>query len=283
MMRGGTAFIMAEARRRELLHDEVCELVPKRISEREVKAHFKKMSVRYLRLHDAEEIVEDMELAHRFKQQVGGGNPLAPAFSTHHDKDRGCTVVKVCSWDRGGLFGNIAGCLSAAGLNILTAQIFTRTDGIVFDTFSIVDGITGALARTEDVERFEKLLERLLTGKKVDLEDLIHRQKSARTPYQAYTGEQIHTEVRIDNDSSDTRTVIEVETEDRVGLLHQLSRTLHQLQLYISAALICTEKGGVIDIFYVREYDGKKLTSKTRQEQVVSELEQAVERLGKRK
>jgi len=284
IVRGETEFVMAEARQRALLLGKVCDAVPKRISEREVGAHFKRMSGRYLRTHSVEEILEDVEVAHRFmRRHVVEGNPLAPVFTARQDKDRGCTIVKVCSWDRGGLFGSIAGCLSAAGLNILTAQIFTRTDGIAFDTFSIVDGVNGSLAKSQSVERFQTLLDRLLTGKAVKLEKLIHRQKAAHPPYHAYTGEQIQTEVRIDNHSSDTRTVIEVETEDRVGLLYLLSHTLHELELYISAARICTEKGGVIDIFYVREYDGKKLLSTKRQEQVVTALKKAVESLEKRK
>jgi [protein-PII] uridylyltransferase len=284
IIRGGTEFVMAEARQRELLRDSVCEELPQYISEEEVEAHFEKMSDRYLRIHSAGEIAEDMGLAHEFmRQQVTDGNPLAPVFRTRQDKDQGCTIIKVCTWDRGGLFGNIAGCLSATGLNILTAQIFTRMDGIVFDTFYIVDGITGSLAKADNIERFERLLERLLTGKDVDLEGLIQKQKSTRTPYQAYTGETIPTEVRLDNDSSDTRTVIEVETEDRVGLLYRLSRTLHKLELHISAARICTEKGGAIDIFYVREYDGKKLLSKRRQTQIIDELKKAVSRLDRSK
>jgi [protein-PII] uridylyltransferase len=283
IIRGGTEFAMAKERQRELLLEAVCKALPKQVSGPEVAAHFEKMSGRYLRLHSAEEIAEDLKLAHRFmQQQVADGNPLAPVFRAQQDKDSGCTLVTICTWDRGGLFSQIAGCLSAVGLNILTAQIFTRTDGIVFDTFHIVDGVTGTLAKAENVERFETLLERLLIGKELDLEALVLRQKTARTPYQAYTGDQIQTEVRLDNESSDSRTIIEVETEDRVGLLYMLSRTLHELELHISAARICTEKGGVIDIFYVREYDGKKLLSPQRQEAVVSRLKQAVEKLEQR-
>jgi [protein-PII] uridylyltransferase len=284
VLRGSTEFVLAKAHQREVLHDQVCELLPKRFEERHVRAHFRKMSDRYLSLHSAEEIAEDMKLAYRFEHQhTGKGKRPAPVFNTWQDKDRGCTVAEVCALDRGGLFGDIAGCLSAVGLNILTAQIFTRTDGIVFDTFYIVDGVTGSLASAEKLERFQSLLERLLTGKEVDLEELILRQKAARTPYQAYTGEQIPTEVRIDNEASDSRTVIEVESEDSVGLLYQLSHTLHELELYISAARICTEKGAAIDIFYVREYDGKKLRSEKRQEEVVRELKRSVEEIRARR
>ena len=277
VLRGSTEFVLAKEHQREVLHDQVCELLPKRFEDRHVRAHFKKMSDRYLRLHSAEEIAADMKLAHRFEhQKTGKGDRPVPAVHSWQDKDRGCTVTEVCALDRGGLFGDIAGCLSAVGLNILTAEIFTRTDGIVFDTFHIVDGVSGSLAKPEKIERFEKLLERVAAGKSVDLEEMILKQTSARTPYQGYSGETIETEVRIDNESSDTRTVIEVESEDRVGLLYLLSRTFHELELYISAARICTEKGGVVDIFYVREYDGKKLVSKKRQQQVVEGLKKAV-------
>lgn len=284
LLRGSTEFVLAKTHQREVLHDQVCELLPKRFQDRDVRAHFKKMSDRYLELHSAGEIAEDVELAYRFEhQRAAKGDTPTPVFNTWQDRDRGCTIVEVCTLDRGGLFGDIAGCLSAAGLNILTAQIFTRTDGIVFDTFHIVDGKTGSLAKPTDVDQFETLLERLLTGGAVKLEELIQHQKSARTPYQAYTGETIETVIRIDNHASETRTVIEVETEDRVGLLYMLSHTLHELALYISAARICTEKGGAIDIFYVREYDGKKLRSERRQQQVITELKKAVASLDKRR
>ena len=93
----------------------------------------------------------------------------------------------------------------------------------------------------------------------MDFPALIGRQKITRPLYQAYTGEQIPTQIRLDNDASETRTVIEIETEDRIGLLYTISQTLTELALDISAAKICTERGAAMDSFYVRELSGGKV------------------------
>jgi len=187
--------------------------------------------------------------------------------------------VKICTWDRAGLFGKIAGSLSAAGLNILGAQIFTRTDGIVLDTFFVNDGRTGNLATREQREKFSSLLEAVLTGEAVNLHQLIAQQTSSRPAYSAYLGERISTKIRCDNTASDDRTLIEIETEDRLGLLHAISQTLAAQRLDISAARIVTERGAAVDSFYVREIDGGKINLSERQAAIELALRTAIGQL----
>jgi [protein-PII] uridylyltransferase len=225
--------------------------------------------------------LDDVELAHRFMHRLLLENQrvLAPVTAWIDERDRGYSLVKICTWDRAGLFGKITGSLSAAGLNILGAQIFTRSDGIVLDTFFVNDGRTGHLASKDQRDKFAALLEAVLTGEAVNFHKLIAQQVTGRAAYSAYLGERMETQIRIDNNASDGRTLIEVETEDRLGLLHAISQTFAQQRLDISAARIVTERGAAIDSFYVREIGGGQMTDRMRQIAVELALRSAIGQL----
>ncbi len=281
LLAGGTEFIRAEAKQRELLQEEVGRLAGDRFSGDEVAAHFSSLPPRYFQIHPAAEILNDLILAHQFMQQQvsDSENLLAPVVGWHNDPDRGCNAVKICTWDRAGLFGKITGSFSAAGLNILSAQIFTRADGIALDTFYVNDARTGNLADRDQREEFQKVLNKILAGGELDVRALIARHKVTRPFYQAYTGEKIPTLFHFDNGASETRTIIEIETEDRVGLLYTISETLAALELDITAAKICTEKGAAIDVFYILESGGGKILAPERQKKIENKLRHAIHAL----
>ena len=285
LMTGGAEFVRAEQKQRELLMQEVFRSLPTQVTEEELHAHFGALPGRYFLIHSAAEVSDDLMLAHRFlKLQISNDeSALAPVINWRNEPDRACNVVKVCTWDRAGLFRKIAGSLSAASLNILSAQIFSRSDGVLLDTISVNDARSGSLAGTEQREQFETLLNKALTGEEVDFPTLIGRQKIARPMYQAYTGENLPTIIRFDNDVSDNRTLIEVETEDRIGLLYTISQTLAELAIDIAGAKISTEKGAGIDSFYVREIDGSKILAPERQRAIERKLRLAIAELDRKR
>jgi [protein-PII] uridylyltransferase len=282
LLTGGTEFVRAEEKQREMLLEEVRGLLPVAFDPEELKAHFSTLPARYFQIHSTRQIEEDLLLTHRFMrlQITDADKPLSPVVNLHNEPDRGYSVVRVCTWDRAGLFSKMAGSLSAVGLTILSAQIFTRTDGIALDTFFVTDAFTGKLATAEQRDEFERLLARVLVDDTIDVHKLIAEQKISRPIYQAYAGEQIPTQIAFDNDVSDTRTFIEIEAEDRIGLLYTIAQTLTDLELDISTARICTEKGAAIDSFYVREIDGGKIISTERQKAIERRLLHAITGLG---
>jgi len=278
VLSGSTEFIRAEETQRELLAQEVKRLLPRTFSEEEVDAHFASLPPRYFQIHPAKEIVTDLTLAHRFMhhQLAEEEKALEPIVTWHNEADRVYTSAKVCTWDRAGLFSKIAGSFSAAGINILSAQVFTRSDGIVLDMFFVTDGRTGTLVNREEREKFEDILRQALTEATFDFRSLIARQKTVRPLYQSLEGERIPTRIQFDNDTSETHTVIDIETEDRLGLLHFISQALSELRLDISLAKISTEKGAAIDSFYVCESDGQKVWRPDRQNVIAPRLREAI-------
>jgi [protein-PII] uridylyltransferase len=272
LLSGSSEFARAGELQREQMRQEVRGLASEKISDEEIAAHFDLLPPRYFEIHPPREILDDLELAHRFMHQLvfAGDRALTPVIAWLDEPDRGCNRVKICTWDRAGLFSKIAGSLSAAGLNILSAQIFTRADGIALDTFSVTDGRTGNLATGEQHEQFAALL---------DLPALISRQISGRSAYEPYAGERMGTEIHFDNEASDMRTMIEIETEDRLGLLYAISQTFAGLSVDVSGARIVTERGAAIDSFYVRELEGGKVESPERQKRIKAELREAIRRL----
>ena len=281
LLTGGTEFRRASEKARDELRGVVRELASRRITDEELDAHFSQLPSRYFEIHTPKQILDDVELSHRFMHRLILENQraLAPVTAWIDERDRGYSLVKICTWDRAGLFGKIAGSLSAAGLNILGAQIFTRADGIVLDTFFVNDGRSGNLAAREQREKFSNLLESVLTGEPVNLHKLISQQSTARPAYSAYLGERISTQIRFDNTVSDDRTLIEIETEDRLGLLHAISQTFAEQRLDISAARIVTERGAAVDSFYVREIDGGQINLPARQAAIELALRAAIGQL----
>jgi [protein-PII] uridylyltransferase len=277
---GDATLLRAEERQRELLAEEVRHLTGGRIGEDEFQAHFFNLPPRYFVIHTAPEIATDLTLAHDFMhRQLGNAEQaLEPVVHWHNDPDRGYSVVKICTWDRPGLFSHLTGAFTAAGLNILSAQIFTRNDGIILDTFSTTDAHTGLPASKESREKFEKVLVLALNGK-ADWNALITPRRTFASLYTSIDGERLPTSIRFDNDTSETRTVIDVEIEDHVGLLHAISRAFAELALDLSLAKISTEKGAAIDSFYVSEADGRKIISPERQRHIEQKLRDTIARL----
>lgn len=159
--------------------------------------------------------------------------------------------VTVVGRDRPGFFSKVSGALALHGLNVLSAQIFTRQDGVALEVFS-VSGVDGRF------ERVEQDIHRALRGK-ISL-DLRLAQKRNDYAGRVSKGRQDPPQVRVDNGSSDFYTVIEVHATDRVGLLYDITRALTELELDILLAKVATYAEDVVDAFYVWDLDGQKVT-----------------------
>ncbi len=269
MLDGETTFTLTEAKHKEHLALEVCRLMPKSFSTEELQAHFRLLPPRYYRSHTPKEILADLSLAHRFMYlQLGEENrALEPAILWHNEPDRGYATVKICTWDRPGLFTKISGSLSAAGLNILNARIFSRDDGIVLDTFYVVQEHSSHLPTRRNRSQFDDILTETLAGR-APLESFFPKKFSETwTPkYRSYGG--VPVEVKFFNAESDTWTLLEIIAEDRPFLLYKIAQALGEFDLDISVAKIITEAGAAIDTFYIQDIEKGRITDKALQRQI---------------
>ncbi|MFM8359734.1 MAG: hypothetical protein ACKOET_14405, partial [Verrucomicrobiota bacterium] len=73
------------------------------------------------------------------------------------------------------------------------------------------------------------------------------------------------------------RTVIDIEAEDRVGLLHALSLALYELGLDIALARVVTEKGAALDTFYVTGAGGGPVADEAELQAITARLARAAD------
>jgi [protein-PII] uridylyltransferase len=85
------------------------------------------------------------------------------------------------------------------------------------------------------------------------------------------------TRIAIDNNAHPAYTVVDVQTPDRLGLLHSLLKAFGDEGLEIALSRVTTEKGAAIDSFYVTDELGQKLRDSERLGQLQQALWKATE------
>ena len=103
----------------------------------------------------------------------------------------------------------------------------------------------------------EEDLRRVVAGDE-DVAALVERRREKSQLPPRITPEVV-TEIQSDNDASDDFTVIDVYTQDRLGVLYAITRTLTELGLDIGLSKVATEADRACDTFYVRDQAGRKL------------------------
>jgi [protein-PII] uridylyltransferase len=175
-----------------------------------------------------------------------------------------------------GIFSKIAGVMAGSGLQILDAQILTREDGIVVDTFQVVDPDYQGEPPAERRRTVGERIAAVLKGWE-HVDDVLRRGARLKMTHPLPKAREA-TEVRIDNETSDRFTIIDVFADDRQGLLYEITNAIFQLGLSIHAARISTRLDQVVDVFYVTDQVRKKLQDHLQLERIRIEIEQAIEK-----
>jgi len=174
--------------------------------------------------------------------------------------------------DLPGRFAQIAGTLSAQGISILSAQLNTRDDAVVIDTFQVSDEQGQAIVDAEVWRRVDRLLASVISGDR-DLDEILaSRHKSSDDLAASLPAPRL----RIDNEIASQSTVIEVQTQDRPGLGYRIAKALADLGLNILSAKLATERNHVFDVFYVQTREGEKVDNSFQMTEVLERLRSAL-------
>jgi len=181
------------------------------------------------------------------------------------DEKRSVTEITVYTPDHPGLFSQIAGAMALFGASIVEARIFTLANGHALDIFTIQNAAGKAVSDPRDLERLKNRIANSLTGELRPWRELVGRESLPRRARDVF---EVPPRVLIDNTASNFFSVIEVNGRDRPGLLHDVTRALTECGLQIGTAKISTYGERVVDVFYVKDVFGMKITNAQKQDEV---------------
>jgi [protein-PII] uridylyltransferase len=219
------------------------------------------------RLYDAYWLKVDLERKIRHANLLHAAAVEMHSLVTEVTSDafRGVTELTVSAPDHPFLLSTIAGACAASSANIVDAHVFTTSDGFALDSIFITREFPLDQDEMRRGRRIAQTIERSLRGE-VRLDRLMPAlSDTEKTRADAFT---IVPEVVIDNSLSNRYSVIEVSGLDRPGLLFDLTQVISRLNLNIGSAHILTFGEKAVDVFYVTDLTGAKLTNPSRQSSI---------------
>ncbi|MGA7458421.1 MAG: [protein-PII] uridylyltransferase, partial [Methyloceanibacter sp.] len=263
---GGGHTTLSRSERVARAQDELRERLagwPKHDLERFIDRHYPSYWLRT----DLAVVAEHAKLIRDAEAQ---SRPIVTHIAT--DAFRGVTEITLLAPNHPRLLAMVAGACTGAGANIVDAQISTTRDGMALDTIHLEREFDHAEDEERRARKIAVIIERLLKGD-VRLTDVVSTKRKPKPKLSAFT---VEPQVVIDNTLSDALTVIEINGLDRPGLLYDVTREISDLNLDIASAHIATFGEKAVDVFYVTDLTGKKITSKSRESSIRDRLLKAL-------
>ena len=210
---------------------------------------------RYVKTRSADVILQHFAMTRLFEQE-----PFQIAFQYGNAVHE----ITLVTQDRPRLFAGVASALAAWGMNIVTADAFANSTGVVVDTFRFTDSFRTLELNATERERFVASVRDLIAGR-ASVEKLLSGRRRGRRRVPRL---KVETRIEFDNTAAAHSTLLQVVAQDVSGLLRAISMTLSSLGHNVEVALVDTEGETAIDVFYLTN-GGLQLNSE--QERVLRE------------
>ena len=224
----------------------------------EVEAHFSQMPAGYFQHVSSEDAAAHIRMVHELITAVTASDAelsLRPIVDWHDEVGSGQSVVTVVTWDRAGLFSRMAGAFAVAGINILSCRAFSREDDVALDFFRVSLPIGKEAAAKA---RFTEALARsLIDGSDLLDEVAAEETRAALTAPRRRAHLPLAPQVEVYREDALDRTVVELQCNDRIGLLFRVGRAIRGAGYTITFANVATEQGFALDTFYLTPERGR--------------------------
>jgi [protein-PII] uridylyltransferase len=246
----------------------VVELLREELGERAVKDRLRMMSTRYLFAHRSDAIAEHIRMISAMRGETLG-------FKVENCANEGYTELTLVTLDMPGLFSMITGVLTAFGINILGARIYTQSDGLALDILQVCGPPGQPVIDEGKWEKVREHMKAVFEGRMMVDELVRKRHRPAFLP--TLERPKVPSQVEIDNEVSEKYTVVDIFTHDKVGLLYAITRTLTGMGLYIGVSRISTKVDQVADTFYIQDIFGHKIIPEDKIEELRENLLRAID------
>ncbi len=183
-------------------------------------------------------------------------------------KDAICEIAIFCP-DKKGLLTDISGALAIMGFNVMNARIYNFHENFILDVFK-VQSLHQELTNFATQAKLKHYLQKIIFESLDPLSE-IQKKIEMRTASR-HDVFMVNPVVEILNQASQKYSLIEIQGRDRTGLLFMICRALLALNITIYFAKIATFGEQAVDVFYVQDENGQKITDDVIIQQIKSSL-----------
>ncbi len=231
-----------------------------------LEQHFDEMPSAYFRYRDTRSIRSHVRAMWQYqnRRERRPDTPFEAAIHWRPHEKWGFTEMCIVTEVKRHLLAAVCCAFAKHKINILSANVHTRSDGLVLDLFRVCDSQQQAI--TDKIFQMEVVasIYELNSCTQYDPNAYIKQSSNFMSTQPMLV---VIPEVYFNNLEDEHSTVIEVQATDRIGLLHDLLSLFAEKKLITRGARITTERNTAIDTFLVQTEDGEKLS-----EEMLAEL-----------
>jgi [protein-PII] uridylyltransferase len=235
--------IQRQERITEVQGEALALLCRKSLSKEAILQHWDSLGEDYFLRHSPEEIAWHTEVI------LEHGNNPAPLVLLRPNRRRGGTEIFVYARDQDFLFATSTQTMDQLGLTIQDARIITSRDGFTLDTYIVLDADSGQLIeRGYRAQEITQAIERSISAGTIPTASFRRANRKLRNF-------SVPTRVTFSTDRSSSRTIMEVVTTDRPGVLARIANGMRFCRVRLHNARIATFGERVEDLFFLTDMD----------------------------